>query len=407
MTAAVTGVATDPDSTAFATAYVLTYVTSFGEESLPSDPVGPVTFRVGQTVELRLMPTVPGGNYNISAKRIYRSSTGTTGTAYQFVAEIPVANTDYDDTKEPDDLGETVSTWGWEQPPTTMTGLVLMANGIGVGFVGNTLYVSEPYALYAYPPAYRKSTESKIVGIGAFGQSAFIGTQSNPYVLTGIDPASLSLTKLDQNQACVSKRSIVPMLGGVIYATPDGLYLVGNGVMESLTDKVISRDQWQNYKPESFHSYELDGRYVAFFNTGGRTGALVFDFRNTNLYELDQWCNAAYNDPLRDRLFITQLPTAISSWDTGTSKLVYIWRSKIYRSPWDVDIGYAKVEAEAYPLTLRLIGDGMALGSYTVLNRDPFRISRGRVRELQVEIESNVNVSVVAVAETGAEITAV
>jgi hypothetical protein len=101
------------------------------------------------------------------------------------------------------------------------------------------------------------------------------------------------------------------------------------------------------------------------------------------------------------------LPTAISSWDTGTSKLVYIWRSKIYRSPWDVDIGYAKVEAEAYPLTLRLIGDGMALGSYTVLNRDPFRISRGRVRELQVEIESNVNVSVVAVAETGAEITAV
>jgi hypothetical protein len=195
------------------------------------------------------------------------------------------------------------------------------------------------------------------------------------------------------------------MAGGVIYATPDGLYLVGNGTMQSLTEALVSRDQWQNYKPESFHSYELDGRYIAFFNTGGRTGALVFDFRNGNLYELDQYCTAAWNDPLRDKLFMSQTPTAIVSFDTSTTRLIYIWRSRIYRSPWDVDIGYAKVEAETYPLTFRLIGDGQVIGSYTVFNKEPFRIDHSRVRELQLELEANVNVNAVAVAETGDEIT--
>jgi hypothetical protein len=405
-TVTVTGVATDPDSTAYSTAYVITNVDVMGQESMPSAPLGPVTFKAGQTVEIRLMPTAPGGNYNITAKRIYRSSTGTSGTAYQYVAEVSVGTTSYDDAKTPDQLGETASTWNWDMLPAGATGLVLMANGIGVAFENNELFLSEPYALYAYPAQYQLSTDSPIVGLGVFGQSVFVGTRANPYVLTGVDPSAMSFVRLDQNQACSSKRSIVSMMGGVIYATPDGLWLVDNGGMRSLSDALISRDQWQTYNPSSFHSYELDGRYIAFFDTGGRTGGLVFDFARGNLYEISQHCTAAYNDPLKDKLFMSLSATNISSWDSSSNPLVMSWKSKIYRSPDTVDMGYAKVESENYPLTLRVMSSGVTYGTYTVMNNKPFRIRRARVKELQIEIEASGPISAIVLAESGAEIRA-
>jgi hypothetical protein len=355
-------------------------------------------------VELRTLPGAPTGNYNITAKRIYRSSTGTSGTAYQFVAEVSIGTASYDDTKTPDQLGETVATWNWEMLPVGAKGLVLMANGIGVAFENNELFLSEPYALYAYPPQYNLSTDSPIVGLGVFGQSCFVGTRANPYVLTGVDPSAMTFTRLDVNQACASKRSIVSMMGGVVYATPDGLWLVDNSGMRSLSEGLISRDQWQTYNPPSFHSYELDGRYIAFFDTGGRQGGLVFDFKHGNLYEISQYCTAAYNDPLKDKLYITTSTTTIASWDTSTSPLVMSWKSKIYRSPDEIDIGYGKVEAENYPLTLKLY-DGITLyATYTVQNNKPFRIMRSRVKEFQFEIEANGPVSAVVLTETGQEV---
>lgn len=403
-TVTVTGVATDPDSTAYSTAYVITNVDVMGQESMPSAPLGPVTFKAGQTVELRVLPVAPSGNYNITAKRIYRSSTGTSGTAYQFVAEISIGTTSYDDSKTPDQLGETIATWNWDMLPDGAKGLVLMANGIGVAFENNELFLSEPYALYAYPPQYQLSTDSPIVGLGVFGQSVFVGTRSNPYVLTGVDPSAMSFTRLDQNQACSSKRSIVSMMGGVVYATPDGLWLVDGSGMVSLSEKLLSRDQWQTYNPESFHSYELDGRYVAFFDTGGRQGGLVFDFKNSNLYEISQHCAAAYNDPMKDRLFMSISPTVISTWDTASTPLVMNWKSKIYRAPDTIDMGYAKIESENYPLTLKVMSAGVTYGTYTVQNNKPFRIRRARVKEMQIEVEASGPISAIVLSETGQEI---
>jgi hypothetical protein len=408
-TVSVTGSPTDPNSTAYSTAYVITNVTAMGEESMPSAPLGgvPVSFKAGQTVQLRFLPTAPVGPYEITHKRIYRSSTGTATTAYQFVDEIDESTTNYDDSKTPDELGEIVATWGWDMLPATAKGLVLMTNGIGVAFENNQLYLSEPYALYAYPPQYQLSTDSPIVGLGAFGQSVFVGTRANPYILSGVDPSAMQFTRMEQNQACASKRSIVPMMNGVLWASPDGLWMVGPDGMRPMSEGLISRDQWQAYNPSTMHSHEMDGRYVAFFDTGGRKGGLVFDFKNGNLYEVDQYCTAAYNDPIKDKLYVTQTASEVLSWDTNINHLYYQWRSKIYRAPDTVDMGYAKVEAEQYPVELKLLSDGVVYGTYIAQNDRPFRIKRSRVKELQVEVTGNSAVSAVVLAETGQEIEAI
>ena len=52
-------------------------------------------------------------NFGSSAgtKRIYRSNTGSNTTAFQFVAEVAMATTSYDDTSNNDELAEIIPSY--------------------------------------------------------------------------------------------------------------------------------------------------------------------------------------------------------------------------------------------------------------------------------------------------------
>jgi hypothetical protein len=401
-TAAVSGTATNAADVALSVAYVVTYVTQSYEESAPSPPSNVVSYKLGQQVNLTNIPSTPDGNRQILYKRIYRSNTGSKGTAYQFVAEVPVSFTTYGDVKDSAELGETVATWGWSEPPATMQGLKLLANGIGLGFSGNTLYPSEPFALYAYPVAYQLSTESPIVGIGVFGQSAFIGTKSNPYVITGAAPESLSMIKLEAKQACVSKRSIVEMNGGVVYASPDGLFLVnGNGISQ-ITAGLLSREDWQKYVPSSIHAYEIDGRYIAFYDTGTVQGGLVFDLFSTtpSFTKVDFYATAGYSDRLRDILYL-KIPstTTVQKWEGGSSNLTFTWRSKKFRAPRPMCPAAARIEGTGYPFTFKLYVDDVLKFTKTVTSATAFRLPsayKGQIFEMEFSGTGQINTVMLA-----------
>jgi hypothetical protein len=409
MIAAVSGVATDATSVAYSTSYVLTYVSSQGEESAPSDPTTIVSYKKGQTVTLT---NIPAGtfrspynawsNVDVATKRIYRSNSGSTGTNFQFVAEIALATASYVDTTLPEALQEVVETWGWLPPPEDMQGLVLMANGIGMGFADNTIYPSEPFALYAYPLTYQISTETPIVGLGAFGQSVFVGTKANPYVLSGSSPESLTMTKLPQKQACVSKRSIVEMNGGVIYASPDGLQqITEGGGLSPLTSAIINRDEWQSYVPESIQAFELDNRYYAFYDNGTTQGCLVFDFSNKpHFHKLDAYATAGYNDRRKDSLYLA-IGSNIQRWDGGSTNYTMTWKSKKYRFSSQINMGAGKVDADGYPVTLKLYADGALKHTQTVANNSTFKLPAGyRAEKYEIQIESAYKINTVAVGET-------
>lgn len=400
----VSGTAAEATSAVLTGAYVITYVTSWSEESAPcAAAIGTFTFQNGQALTLNNLPTAPAGNYNVSTKRIYRSNTGTSGSAYQFVAEIPVANTTYVDTKLVDQLGETLATDGWYEPPQNGFGLTLGANGNAIMLAGKTIYPCVPFVLYAYPEAYQLSTETDIVGAGAFGQGFVILTKANPYVVTGVDPSGYSMERMSDNQACVSKRSIVEMMGGVVYASPDGLWAIDSSGMRSLSQKVMSKEDWQAIKPESIHAHELDGRYYAYYDTGVVQGCLIFDFgRVPYVIRLNQYCTAAYNDPIRDSMY-TIVGQQVSKWDAG-STLTYLWRSKDYRYPWFTSFAYAKVDAQAYPVTFRLYYDGVLAHTQSVTSHAPFRLPAKTGLVVAFEAEGTNTVDGIALASAGEEI---
>jgi hypothetical protein len=400
----ITGAPTDDKDSFIDAAYVFTYVTGWGEESMPSDPVGPWSFKPGQTLTLNTLPGAPNGPYNVTLLRVYRTNTGDTGTTYQLHSELPIGTATLNDTKLQEALGEACPTFGWEMPPEDGFGFTLGANGNAIMLKDKTIYPCVPFVFYAFPAEYQLSTESKLVGAGAFGQSFAILTESNPYIVNGIDPANYSMTRIDTAVSCVSKRSIVEMLGGVIFASPDGLWIVNNDGLKPLTQSMFTKDQWQALNPSSIHAYQLDGRYYAFYDTGTKRGCMVFDFARSpeDYVELDQWCDTAFNDPLRDELYLS-VDNDILKFDAGAA-LSYIWRTKEYKVRTNISYAYGRVDAEAYPVTFRLIADGAQVFEKQVQSSQPFRLPHKPAYKVAFELEGSSQVNTVAIAESAAEI---
>ena len=183
--------------------YLFTYVTSLGEEGPPSAASNAINVRtVGSTTRLTGLGTVAPTNYvgYITAKRIYRTLSGSLTTEYQLVDEIPISQATYDDTILGSALNEVIPSITWSPPPTGSFGITQMANGIMLVFKGYDVYPSEAYLPYAYPANYSLSVDFPIVGGASIGTSAIIVTAGNPYLLTGSDPSALSLIKLESPQ---------------------------------------------------------------------------------------------------------------------------------------------------------------------------------------------------------------
>jgi hypothetical protein len=403
----VTGTPTNATDAAETVLYATTWVTTWGEEGPPSLVSSTADWKPGQTVQLTGLPTSAGAGYSIASKNLYRSAMGSASTKLQFVANLAAAAATYNDTTPTANLGSVLPTQGWVEPPSTMVGLTAMANGVLAGFTGNTVCFSVPYAPYAWPPAYQKSTDAPIVALAAFDQSLFVGTTTGVYVITGADPASMSSDKLGVAQSCVSKRSVVPMLGGVVFASPDGLMLLTSGGLSNLTSGLMTRVEWQAYAPASISAYESDNKYIAFFDNGTRRGGLVFTFGDAPTFcETDVYATSGYRDKSRDALFLV-VGNELKKWDDATAAaLTYTWVSGTFSLPYEVNMACARVSATAYPVSFQLYADGAAIGGpISVADKYAFRLPSGyRSARYSFSLNGTADVRSVDIADSMGEL---
>lgn len=320
--------------------YVFTYVTEFGgvintaiaEESAPSPPVTITTNSVGSTIRLNGFGSPPAGNYNFKYRRIYRTLSG---GSYQLVAEIPIATTQYDDSKTATQLGVGLASTFYTPPPSGLRGLVAMPNGILAGFVGNQIWFCEPYKPHAWPSSYMLTVDSEIVGLGVFGNSLFVGTKRHPYVVTGSTPQTMSQEKLPLMQPCISKRSIASDQYGVIYASPNGLVSIGSGVQDVLTDGLFTRDEWRQLNPTSMSGVLYNNRYIGWYYTTTPPyfrGLVLQRGARPSLSTLSFPGNASFVDPNGNLFAYSGGDNGIYNLDlynaSTEAKNVYEWRSK-------------------------------------------------------------------------------
>lgn len=254
-----------------ATSYVYTFVNDLGEESAPSFASATILRPDGVAITVTTPTDTPTGtdpDYGVTSKRIYRAASGSSGTAFLFVAEIPLAQADYVDTVPDTELGDALESADWDLPPVDLRGILALPNGVMAGFRRNQLCLSVQNRPHAWPVRNRYTTDTDIVGIGNIDTTVVVGTESFPYVAGGNDPSAYSMAKFEVPQACVAKRSVAYLTGiGVVFASPDGLLAVsGTGQIRNLTESIFTREQWQALKPTTIIGVAHDDVYHFFYD---------------------------------------------------------------------------------------------------------------------------------------------
>lgn len=263
-----------------ARSYVYTYLTEYGEESPPS----PATVLTGWsngtwTIGLFQPPADQlGVTRDIKYLRIYRTVTATGGTTTYFqvtgttasstLTDLPATQGTYVDTITDDVVvtNNQLQSQLWYPPPEGLQGMVVMPNGVIAGWKSNEIWFCEPYRPHAWPPSYVLTTEYPIVGLGVSGNSVVAATSGAPYVATGVAPASMTATRIDNSEPCHSRKSILGSPDGVYYASRNGLMLVNanSGQVTNITEDWIKREDWQALTPQAnLAAVFLLGQYYA------------------------------------------------------------------------------------------------------------------------------------------------
>lgn len=273
--------------------YVYTYVTSLGEEGPPSAPTDPFTLALGDSVMVKGFTAPPTAHRDITKYFLYRTNTGTQGTAFQLVDEIVIADYDeeegYLDEKTDDELGEVLQSETWEPPPADMIGICAMPNQFLAGFYENVLCFSEPGFPHAWPVEYRLHLEHKIMGIKPIGGVLIVATRGTPYVVAGTHPRQMAARREEQPAPCVDKRSMVDCGDAVIYVSTDGLIAATPSGFRNVTREHYTREQWlervvgaSQLNPRA-RGYYFDGEYLLFTSTQIGTGNSLPNFSNIQM----------------------------------------------------------------------------------------------------------------------------
>lgn len=253
-------------------AYIYTYVNTYDEEGPPS-PAALVTTSPIVDVSLVVTLTRPTGYVPIKEIRVYRTPTGSTISDYFFVASIPVlgqSSTEFTflDNVKGAELNEPISTMYDYPPEQDLVGLMALPNGILCAWRNNELHFSEAYKPWSWPPSYVQVLPHRIVGAIPVGSGAVVTTMAHPYLLSGVSPDSMTLTRLNIEQAGVSKWSMAIVNGTCVYASHDGIIAL-NGATASLalSSQFFTREVWRSRYGaglSDMHFSVWDGRLIVF-----------------------------------------------------------------------------------------------------------------------------------------------
>jgi hypothetical protein len=363
--------------TDYSTSYIYTFVSAYGEEGPPSPASTVVTTDDNREITLSSLETSAGSgagrtNTNLTKKRIYRSNTGSNTTAFQFVKEVTLATASTTDTLKNSELGEVIPSYYWIGPPNenttdypdgAMQGLTALPNGIFAGFTGKRVCFSEPFLPHAWPVVYRVTLEEEIVAIGAAGNGVIVTTKGRPYLIAGTDPQSMSAIRIESGQACLKKESLVDMGPLVMYASPDGLVAAAGADVQVVTEGIVSAKQWQeDYYPSTIRGFLYEGKYVGFYDTGSGYGGFVFDPRGgknslVNLSASEE-IRGGFTDPDDNQLYLI-IDNDIKKFEGNSGSFeTFTFKSKQFVTPKPTSMAFLKVEAEDYPVTVKVYGDG-------------------------------------------------
>ncbi len=396
---------TGDDETRF---YAYTYLSDWDEEGPPQISAA-VTCKPGATFNITALAVVPSGageTRGINRIRIYRTVAGESGAAFFFLREITAATSSTDDARA---VGtDTMPSKLYAMPPADLKCLTGLWNGMMAGITGNAVRYCEQYKPHAWPAAYETLCMDTPVALAVFQKNLLILTTGRPRMVYGSAPEAMDDTPVEFIAACVSVTSVVSFGHGACWATSNGLAYVGtNGAPRLLTDGIMLPEDWKALNPETIVASQYKGRYFGFYDLGGGgiKGFMIDPLApDAGIYFLDTGYTAAFYDTLGEKMYVAN-GTNIQLWDGGASNMTATHRSKVFRMPAPLNMGFAEVIADTYPATFRLLADARATWTKTVTSKKPFNLPSGYLADdYQIEVSTITDITGVVVAETLGEI---
>ena len=342
--------------------YIYTWETAYGEEGPPSNPSTTVSGYPNGTWSITVTNPLnsEAAQRKLKYVNIYRAVTASTGVAtYFFVARIDIGTTSYSDTTVNVSANNQLQSVYWSGPPADLKGMISMPNGMIAGFHSNEIWFCEPYRPHAWPAPYVLSVEYPIVGLGVIGQTLVVCTAVSPYAVSGVNPATMTISRISVTEPCTSRGSIVSTPAGVVYSAPEGLVLITPGGSTNLTRGLFTKEKWQrllttqNLRGAAFNNgyYAWGSQQGATFQqdsfqtdsfqqadlTGGFSGGFI-DFTDRRVaftgLNTDTPAYNTFNDVWTNEVFIIK-DGKVFWLDTseGRPPGPYRWRSKIFSMP--------------------------------------------------------------------------
>lgn len=236
-------------------------------------------------------------------------------------------------------------------PPSDLKGIRAMNGATLVGFVNNKLYFSEPNRYHAWPIKYEITVEDDIVAVEPVSSlGVVVLTKGYPYLVSGTDPGSVSVQRIDALYPCVSEKSVVSMNYGVVYATHEGIALFSSTAGPRLISaSVHSKDTWKQAFPNPAN---LVGTYfndAYLLSDGVSTIAFFFDEQTGgDIVSFDEVFTATWYDSETNNLFFSKGSTGqVYQWDnTAQPSVNYEWKSKVIITPDFMNLGAARIVAD-------------------------------------------------------------
>lgn len=395
---------TGTDETRF---YAYTFLSDWDEEGPPQVSAA-VTCKPGALFDITNMAAPPSGvgeTRGINRIRIYRTVSGEAGAAFYFLRDITVATSSTDDGQAVGSL--ILPSTMYAMPPTDLTSLTALWNGMMAGISGNAVRYCETFKPHAWPVAYETLCVDTPVALAVFQKNLLILTTGRPRLVYGTSPEAMDDTPVEFIAGCVSVQSAVSFGHGAVWATSKGLAYVGtNGSPRLLTEGVIQAEDWLAMNPATMVATQYKDRYFCFYDSGAGIKGFVINplAPAEGLYHFSTGYTAAFFDPLGEQMYVVD-GLNIKQWNAGSTKMVAKHRSKVYREQRPISMGWAEVIADTYPAQFTLYADNRAPWTRSVTNSDPFTLPSGYLAENhQIQIETSGDVTGVVMAETLDEI---
>jgi hypothetical protein len=309
-----------------------------------------------------------------------------------------------------------IQTEGFDDPPDGLAGLVEMTPGVLAGFVGNTVYFTEPFMPYAWPQTaprdYTVKLRADVVGLGSYNHALIAITTEKPVILTGLPGKIGEPVTINDPKAGTNRRNIVSTTNGVMYAAKDGIYRVTDTSGTLLTGDYFTRAIFGALSLANTSALFYDDKYILFFSNSNT--AYIFDFINGNVVTLVLATGSVvYGTQMAESsqpLFLQALADGnyhIRELFGSATNLTATWKSKIFVHK-ETALSRFQVLGEqsgSYPVTFTLSANGSTkVNGVSVTDEDVWPVGDGTWHETEMQVSASIEIAAFAVASSSDEL---